>query len=235
MSARPDRFFFLHVMRTGGTTFAWYLIANFGPDRVYPTPQDRPADHVSVTSVEYLRSVPRQRWAELPVVSAHLPYFVLDLLPPYRYEKITILREPVERTLSFLRQWTRAPGEWFGATIEDLYDDPRIVPHYRNHMCKMFGLTADSGAPSYAIDVDVDEAFLARAKANLDTMDLVGFTDRHDQFIDEVQRRYGFRRPSLPDQHVTEDTDVSERLLRRIEQDNAADIDFYRYARQQRV
>jgi len=223
------RFFFLHVMRTGGTTFVWHLMANFGPQRVFPAPEDNPETHESVTSIDYLRSVPRARWDELPVVTGHFPYFVLELLP-YHYETLTILREPVARTLSFLRQWQHAPGKWLGAPLDVIYDEPAIVPHYQNHMTKLFGLPSGCDAPHYAVDVDIDAEFTARARANLDSIDVVGLTEDHDAFLDEVVERYGWRRPSMPDQHVTERSELPAGFIERIREDNAADIDFYDYA-----
>ncbi|MDH3706407.1 MAG: hypothetical protein OES57_10085 [Acidimicrobiia bacterium] len=226
--ADPERrFFFLHAMRTGGTTFVWHLKANFGPTHVFPTPEDAPGDHVSVTSVEYLRSVPRERWDDFTAVTGHFPYFVLELLP-HRYEKLTILREPVARTASFLQQWQRVPGAWQGLPLEQIYDDPQIIPHYRNHMTKLFGLTVDAG--HYAVRVDVDDAFMARAKTNLESMDVIGFTENHGDFIDQVVARYGLRRPSMPDQHVTDGEPLPASLLERIRRDNAADIELYEHA-----
>ena len=230
MVDQERRFFFLHVMRTGGTTFLWHLKANFGPDRVYPTASDNPETHESVTSVAYLRAVPRERFDDFAVVTGHFPYFVLDELP-HRYETLTILREPVARTLSFLHQWQRVPGRWQGQPIEVIYDEPLIIPHYQNHMTKLYGLTASSGAEHYAVDVDIDPDFLDRAKANLATIDTIGFTENHDQMLDQVEQRYGWRRPGVPDQHVTEKTELPESFIERIREDNAADIEFYEYAR----
>lgn len=224
------RLFFLHVMRTGGTTFMWYLMANHGPKRVYPTADDQPSAHESVTSIDYLRAVPRERWDGLTAVTGHFPYFVQELLP-YRYETITILRDPVDRVLSFLRQWRQSPGKWRGASMEEIYDDPLIVPHYRNHMVKLFGLEQDPGVRSYAVDVEVDEAFFARAVANLESIDVIGFTEDHDRFLDTVVARYDWRRPKLQAQHVTEKLDPPAGLVSRIRADNAADIEFYEYAR----
>ncbi|MGI9604129.1 MAG: hypothetical protein ACR2QE_19780 [Acidimicrobiales bacterium] len=230
MADAERRFFFLHVMRTGGTTFLWHLKANFGPAKVYPAPEDNPETHESVTNLDYLWDIPEQRWTDLKVVTGHFPYFVIDLLP-FEYEKITILREPVARTVSFLQQWQKVPGLWQGKPFEAIYDDPLIVPHYQNHMTKLFGLSADSGAAHYAVDADIDDVFMKRAQENLASIETIGFTEDHEAFVDKIVQRYGWRRPNVPAQHVTEPAQLSDSFIERIRRDNAADIEFYEFAR----
>ena len=245
MAQSEQRFFFLHPMRTGGTTFVWHLNANLGPQNVYPNntdypvrsaveqyplPDENPDYHVPATSVSYLMDQ-SDRFGQLRAITGHFPFFVIELLP-YRYNTITILRDPVSRVVSALRQWQLSPGRLQGAPLEAFLDDPEFGPHHRNHVTKLYGLTADSGADHYAaIDVDMDDAWLTRAKSNLETIDMIGFTDDHEGFVTAVVERYGWRRVNVPPQNVTSDEPVAPALLRRIADENAADIELHQFAR----
>ena len=52
---RAERFFFVHVMKTGGTSFVFHLLRNFAPNEVYP---NEALDRRHPTDVEPYASIP---------------------------------------------------------------------------------------------------------------------------------------------------------------------------------
>ena len=78
--------------------------------------------------------------------------------------------------------------------------------------------------------LDVDEERLDLAKTNLAKVDVLGIHERYDEFMDEVERRFGWRRYPIPNWHVSEPSDVPAALQERIRADNALDLDLYEYA-----
>src|SRR5262249_37578035 len=98
-------YLFLHLMKTGGTSFNAHLADIFGADRIPPPPRtddDGPPDWIRYGSLSSLTDLPPARRAEIRVHRGHYPHLVTDLVEPDR--TLTVLREPVERSISVLRQ-----------------------------------------------------------------------------------------------------------------------------------
>ena len=81
---------------------------------------------------------------------------------------MTILRDPVDRTISLLRQLQRyetAIGtEGRGAEtpeLEEIYEWPHVFePLVHNHQAKMFSMTLEDEPTGYMQTIDVDDARL---------------------------------------------------------------------------
>ncbi len=85
---------------------------------------------------------------------------------------------------------------------------------------------------SYALDVvDVDERRIEIAEANLAKVDVIGFQERFDGFLDEVGRRFGWLFGDVPTLNVSDPQDAAAPVFRcRIADGNVADLAFYEYA-----
>jgi hypothetical protein len=94
-----DRAFFLHLMRTGGTALKGRLRRAVGDDALYPSAQNLKVDVMSVDRLTEQYAAGRNR---LRVVAGHFPLCVVELLGD-PFSTFTILRDPVERSLSQLR------------------------------------------------------------------------------------------------------------------------------------
>jgi hypothetical protein len=79
---------FLHTMKTGGTALSRVLVELAGP---WP--------YLTELMVDHLVTLPRRLLEQAMLVSGHLPFEVVDLLPE-GVTLCTIVRDPVERTLS---------------------------------------------------------------------------------------------------------------------------------------
>ena len=134
----PRPFFFVHVMKTAGMTLNRHIDANFAPDECYPTDHDRPMDYMVI---KRLREAIEERGDRVRLWRGHFPYFVTAMVPDA--VTMTILREPVARTLSMLAQY-RARNEP-DKTLEAVYDDPRVNDRMlRNHQTKVFSHRSES-------------------------------------------------------------------------------------------
>jgi hypothetical protein len=230
-------FFFLHVMKTGGTSLVHHLVDNFGADAVYPPlvgkgPNDPDAGRIPYVSVTKLRALPPERRACTRVFAGHLPYAVTDLIRPD--VTITLLRDPVERTISFLRHCRRRLPDKRSASFEEIYDDPMMFPLLiHNYQSKLFALSLEDDLPDRAhlAVVDVDDRRLERAMGNLDRVDVVGIHSRYGDFLAELAHRYGW---SFRHDHRLnrgeDDEPVPAGLRARIADDNSADLEFFRHA-----
>lgn len=239
---------FVHVMKTGGTTLLRHLREVLPPDGYWP---DRELDlrfegrrlivrhHLSL---RYLASLPAERRQRIRLYVGHLPFRAREILGP-DVATTTILRDPVERTISLLRQ-TRRGAEGITdpirdarlaeASLEELYERPWIFgPLLHNHQTKVFSLRASDDADSYLDEIHVDEGRLADAKAALAEVDVLGVTERYDDFLDDVEAAFGWVVARSARDNVTPPSDrqpVSNELRRRIKLDNAIDIELHQHA-----
>jgi hypothetical protein len=245
------RYFFVHVMKTGGRTLLRHLRDNFELDELYPYGkidiryQDDRVDINHHLEMSTLMALPEERRERIRVYSGHYPFVASELLGG-DFVTITILREPVARTISLLRQFRRNdpwadPNESRGApfpklTLEEVYEHPMVFePLVHNHQTKVFSVTAADTVGNFMDVVEVDRSRLERAKTNLATVDVIGVTEAYEAFLRDLTAMTGWRvQPELR-KNVTPSEDVqpvSDELRRRIAEDNVLDIELYDYARE---
>ena len=246
---REPPVFFIHVMKTGGTTLFRHLRENYPLDELYPYSKldirfDGPRlDVRHHLSISYLKTIPQERRRHIRVYTGHFPFAAVEAMGD-RFTTMTILRDPVDRTVSLLRQFRRkVPWIPEGGreptlarhTLEEVYDYPTVFePLVHDHQTKIFSMQPADAPESYMDVMAVDQERLEIAKANLASVDLLGVTDRYDDFLDLVEARFGWQveREARANATPPEDNEpVDPALLERIRQDNALDIELFEYAR----
>jgi hypothetical protein len=229
MSDQPDRFFFVHVQKTAGTSLIKRLAHTFGQGGIYPNKTD--GEIVAcVISVEHLLERWQARNDEIRVVSGHFPLCTAELLDG-EFTTLTLLREPVERTLSYLRHHrVLEPGEQ-DRPLEDIYDDSfRFHGLVHNHMVKMFSLSLEEMTEGMLTRVEFTAEHLERAKERLAGIDAIGLQEDFDEFCAHLMRRFGWRLGEPLHANSTRSVDVSESFRARIAEDNAMDVELYEFA-----
>src|SRR4051794_10252240 len=244
------RYFFIHIMKTAGRTLLRHFRGNFELDEMYPYGKldiRFDGDQVDIRhhlEVACLLRLPEERVGRIRVYSGHYPYVASELLAG-EFVRMTVLRDPVERTISLLRQFRRkdpwadpnlrhsAPME--GLTLEQVYANPLVYePLVLNHQTKIFSMTADDPLDTYSDVIHIDDRRLAIAKENLAKVNFIGLTEQYDDFLDELAASTGWdiqRQLRKNETPVEELRPVSESLRRQIAADNAIDIEFYEYAK----
>jgi hypothetical protein len=223
--AWPRPFFFVHVMKTAGMTLNRHMNTNFAPDQRYPTDGDRAMDYMMINR---LHDAIAERGERVRVWRGHFPFYVTALVPDAI--TMTILREPVARTLSMLAQY-RARNEP-DKTLEAVYDDPKVCDRMlRNHQTRVFSFTEADEPPTYLKVIDLDAARLAAAKATLERVDLLGVQEEFPKFLDALEHRFDWQIDAIEDIHVGPETTVPESLRRRIREDTLLDAELYEHAR----
>jgi hypothetical protein len=244
-----ERFFFIHLMKTGGTTVNFYLRSRYDRTALYPNRDlDINVDGHTLLDRHHLRlayvlGLPEERRRRIRGYTGHLPFVAGELLGG-GFATSTILRDPVDRTVSLLRQlqrrpWTSStrPGDPPPAppTLEAVYEDPDVFDSLiHNHQTKIFAMTTADEPRGYMQVIDIDDARLAVAKENLATVDVVGLTEEFALFLDALEARFGWHVPRESRVNATPEdarTPLSPALVRRIVEDNAIDLEFYEYAK----
>jgi hypothetical protein len=225
MSGSP-KFFFVHLQKTAGTSLLLRLRHHFSEEAIYPTNSEKSI--YTSFSVDLLKERFAERGAEIEVATGHLPLGAADLLGE-DFTVFTVLRHPLERTLSFLRQQQAQDPQYHDSPLDAVYDEPyRRGWLLTNHMVRMIGQNADEVATSTMVS---DEEFLARSKEILsERVDCFGFQESFEEFCAELTRRYGWDLGEPIRANTTEPSEASPELIERILDDNRIDVEFYEFA-----
>ena len=239
----PQRWFFVHVLKTGGTD----LFTRLGGDRsiavdhpyqfteaeIYPNASD--GDVVTIApqlSIEQLLA----RWAvrrdEIRIVMGHFPMCTVELLDA-DFTTLSVVREPVARTLSFLRHHRKTIPEDRDKSYEEIYgDDFRFRSLIQNHMVKMFSLSVEEmGMGGVLTHVEFGRDRLERATRRLTEIDVLGTQEHFEDFCLELEQRFGWSLGEPLWANRTQPDEISDSLIERIREDNALDLELYEFAR----
>jgi hypothetical protein len=239
-----DRYFFVHMMRTGGSVLRLRLIDHFGEAAVYPTEadvDDLTRDHrVEATEpgagpymfIHLLRERLAVRGDEIRVITGHFPLCTAELIGG-GFTTLTLLREPVDRTLSYLRRQREIEKSDSHKSLEEIYDDPvRFHRVVQNHMTKMLSMTPVEMTEGVLTRIELSREHLERAKDALARIDAVGLQERFEDFCDQLTTRFGWRLDEPKAMNVTAPVDVPKSFRDRIAADNVLDVELYEFARE---
>ena len=230
VTPEPQRFFFVHLQKTAGTALLKRMKEQFGETPIYPDRTDGILPD-AILVWEHLAERFATRRDEIRVVTGHFPLCVSELLGG-PFTTLTVLREPVERTLSYLRHHRVLLQEDRDTPLVEIYEDPfRYQGLVHNHMVKMFALTPETMTAGALTPVDFERHHLELAKERLATVDVVGVQERFEEFCAELERRFGWDLGPPLFANRTTPFEVSEEFRARIAADNALDVELYEYAR----
>lgn len=226
------RYFFVHLQKTAGTSLVWMLRKQFGRAAVYPDDSDgRRVNVASVLSVDHLQGRLAVRGDDIKVITGHYPLCVRELVG--NPITLTVLRDPVERTLSYLRHHRDTTPADSDLSLEEIYEDPfRFRGMVHNHMVKMFSLTPEEMTDGLLTVVDFDQERLERAKEQLATVDAVGLQEDFEDFGRRLQDQFGWELG--PERHLnrSDETPVSVAFRSRIATDNPYDLELFAFAQE---
>lgn len=246
MSLDDDRrFFFAHVQKTAGTSFIYRVRRQFTSAQMYPDDSDiaavegrdgQPPPFPRLAPsllVSHLVERYRLRRHEIRFVSGHFPLRTVELLGD-EFVTLTLLRDPVERTLSFLRHGRQKTPSDQDHSLEEMYDHPlRFEGMIHNNMVKMFSLSPEEMRAGHGLMTPVHSFTYERleeAKRRLRQVDVVGFSNQLEAFCDELTDRFGWQLGPPVYANRTEPDEVADSFRARIEADNALDVELYQYA-----
>jgi hypothetical protein len=217
---------FLHIPKTAGISLRRVLIDATAPHRAFRI-------IVPIDDHDRLAALPRQDRAALALVEGHMYYGVHEILPlPCHY--ITMLRDPVERVLSyysFVREWKEhhLHGVFKGLSLAECIDR-RLTVELDNFQVRALTDLSHVGIPFGGITCGM----LVQARAHLDGFAFVGLTEKYDRSLALLCRRFGWSH--APREHLnataqrTRREDLDAGTLQRILDANRLDVELYAYA-----
>lgn len=226
---------FLHPMKCGGTALAQALSKLADP---WPRILD--------VWVDQLVCFPRPMLARVKLLTGHLPYDALDVLPSNTLA-LTVVREPVTRTLSHFTHLRTHGGET-GLTLQAFVRDEAWQRHWVDYQARQLAAEVPVGAAwqgdwSTRLQDLVDDCappfdeLRWRALARLDAVDIVGVNDDLPAVVRAVAARWGKPPPPALERENTSlaplrRADVGADLIADIEAGTRADAELYVAARE---
>lgn len=224
------RYFFVHIQKTAGTALFKRLRHAFGTDAVYPLPDEQGTPDV-VLGVDRLQRRLAELGPRIRVVTGHFPLCTVDLLGE-PFATFTVLRDPVDRVLSFLRHQREVEPRFAGWSLDDIYRDPISTgPLVANHMVRMLSLRADEMDAGALTDIVLDQGRLEDACRNLaERIDVVGLQEHFEVFCTDLEQAFGWDLGAPLFMNRTAPAETPPGLAERIAADNRLDLALYRFA-----
>ncbi len=228
-----QRWYFIHIMKTAGTSFRAMLEAHPGL-RIYPTAQD-------LTQQEkgwYLgpRAVLAQSHSggidlsETHVLCGHYAASFSEALEG-DWHRVTFLRDPILRSLSRIAHRHRHVRSARPLDLWHYLEDTDFVDrHIRDYQTKVLALAPDANVNRACA---IDTACFARACAKLHAINLVGLTEEFAASIRLFEVMSGWRFSKLPHINKSISLNASPEVIARIKHLVPHDLELYALAREQ--
>jgi hypothetical protein len=225
---------FPHIMKTGGTSLiAWIQRHYFFEEILY-----------SASVWEHLRATALKDLQEKKFVRGHFGSGILNVFGQHNgFTPIALVRDPVERAISHYWHLKRASDQRHlgfaksdDFTFEAYLDHPGTRYLTSNYQTASYSAVIGEGsaqAPVCANEemspVDVD-----RAKAFIDSAEVVGTTAELGRFVEALSRSFGFfPGPQLKVyRSYRERCAYPDELVNRLRSLNEADYELYHYVRE---
>jgi hypothetical protein len=208
-AASPDCYYFFHIEKTAGTTVSHLLASQFAAHQVLQRPHWSQLAHISPQQLSQYRLFMGHYFNFLPL-KLGLPL-----------HKITFLRHPIERALSdYSRIWHNPPHYLHArarqlGSLEAFLRDPRTQPVLRNYQAfclsqlpprtlleqgfspdEMIGWVQSRGWAQAGQGQLSDRVLLEQSLEELQTFAAVGITERLDESMQQIARRFGWQFPA---------------------------------------
>jgi hypothetical protein len=250
--------FFVHVMKTGGTTVIQSLLKKYPRGSYYP---EDGVDGMMIEAKGLTRSFSRltpERRAALRWISPHLP---LSVATRFRSEEerpvaiAMVLRDGVERAVSHLRNLSRRFNHDY--TYQELIDLPVLRDFFfSNHQTRVLSvgeagwqdwdrsiealtilqLGIDKFESSFEVK-PVVEADLERAIAGLHEVDVLGIQSEFDDWWQRSRKKFNWPKESSAPANVTSKLEtgkappIPDSVIEELRERNQLDMRLYAAAR----
>jgi hypothetical protein len=134
----------MHVMKTAGTSLELELASGHPPGATsHELGLNGLSQFFHKLSTRAWQQLPPQAHEKLRYYSGHVPLAAAEVIPR-KPIVVTVLRDPIMRTLSWLRQAQREHPEHQGKSLEEIYEDPWWNDRFlANHQVKLLSMTLE--------------------------------------------------------------------------------------------
>lgn len=221
---------FLHIPKAAGQTLSQVVIRHFDPATVFAI--GRPNSQF----IEKLKGLPESERTKIRLVKGHMPFGLHEHLPcPSTY--ITMLREPVDRVISYYYFALRTPDHYLHEALQlkrislrefVLYELPIELDNGQTRLLSGVGNGVEVGQCSLEM--------LETAKRNLvNHFAVVGLSERFDETLLLLKSAFGWWKLHYVRLNVTRNrlpkAAIGNEILDAIARSNELDLRLYEWVR----
>lgn len=239
--------YFLHIPKTGGTTLNRFLTSQFGDKNVCPA-------HLWHKLIE----LPPKHIARYSLIWGHF-YSYLYRYVPVSMRYLTFLRDPVERALSHYGHIMSLEGHYLHRRAQELGNfssylrDAEMSTTLTNFQVRALACDHDPLAIAQTLSnqelsnlqlerrlvtafPSKDDGYLLEvAKHRLTQMCFVGITERHDDSVALLCKKFGWKFPTQLESHNVNSARIKQNQLDQVDLEllrkmNEADYALYEFA-----
>ena len=192
---------FLHICKAGGSTVTDVIrrnIRSIGFREDFQKNANIHADKILTMFrglSEEMKELERAKWDQYDVLANHSHYGVHELLSrPYAY--ITMLRDPIDRALSYYRFLQALPEvAWTGKATDSGRAKSLSFTEFLSdtHFQEKYESLCMTKIIAGVLEGDVNEEMYALAKEHLSTFEAVMIMERFDESMQLLQALYGWK------------------------------------------
>lgn len=176
---RPEPVFLVHVMRTGGTSLREMLWAEFDQSEIYPNQTDIDGNTGRYPELQDAADYLASHQTPL-LINGHYPYTLRDALP-VETKVITVLRDPIDRSVSMMRRARRRVPRFANLSLMELLDDTGFrESSISDYQTKVFSIASIEETHGVNHALEMQPWRLEAALENLSNCAVVGWTDEMD-------------------------------------------------------
>lgn len=240
--AEDDVLLFLHIPKTAGLSFISLLDAQFEPNMILDL-HSIPSELNKELWTELLWAESQHLSERIRLIRGHFSFGPYDALI-WRYIVqnpviITLLRHPVERTISAYRHLSRRPNrhtKMKGKSLLDWVTGSGSQQRVNNRMTRFIARTTTLGGKRDLAPRGLsNEAMLEIAMRRLEQFPFVGLTERFEDSVQLLHFTFGWENPlEIPRINAaptpTRREDISPTELDAIRERTVLDAELYRFA-----
>lgn len=230
---KAETVIFLHIPKSAGTTLLQIVHNHYSAKDCYEFGSD------AISSVASFKAMPSKKKQQIKILSGHMG-FGLHQFMPQTTTYITILREPVERVISYYYHVLGNPTHYLYERVEkdnldlETFSDSCLTAEIDN------GQTRLLAGPEFMWTVPYGECtpdLLEMAKQNLKNhFSVIGIANQFDETLILLKLVFGWENLSYTRVNVNERRPekklISAQAKANIERDNQLDIRLYQFAQQ---
>lgn len=211
-------YFFMHIPKTAGTSFRHMLMKKFADEDIIPNPQDQVSKEYRYVDIPSFIGENPNRKRHTRLIVGHTQYGTEEIFNRKKVFRLTLLRSPVERSISTLKQHHRRYTELIDWPLEDIMD--KYKERFWNRQTTLF--TRDQ------VDLP-EEDRLELAIERMQKFEFVGITEHFSESIQLLEQQTGWTFPRVIRKNTSKKPlEIPSRVMDKIKAWNRLDDQLYR-------